>query len=150
MGEGAGGIAEEGEIYGLTRFPAKRKDGRGAGVGADVEAVVRLVAALVSGLANSDPVVSILRRDEGDERVGFEERGVIAIGEFKVVGSEDCQMGVEERVAEAHGFGFHGEALALFQGDDVAVHILGLDDAVDGGVELDPLSLPGGVVGLGL
>jgi hypothetical protein len=148
--DGTRWIADEGELDGFSGFSPGREDGGGAGEGADLEPVLAIFIALVGCLADDDPVVAIFRGKDGNKRVIAEKRGVVAGGEFEFLGIENGDIGVEHDSSQAHGFDFHGEALAFFEGADVVVFVFAGGDAFDGPVEFDALGLVEGGVGLGL
>ena len=108
------------------------------------------IGAFVGGLPDQHAVVAILRDDDRDEGVGAEQGGIVAGGDLEALGIDDGDVGVEHGAAEPHAFDLGAETLALFQTTNVVVGVLGLGDALDGGVEFDPLRLFRGVVGVHL
>ena len=76
----------------------------------------------------------------------FQKRGVVTGGKLEILRVKDGDVGVEKSATEAHGFRLNGEALAFFQGDDKGIEVFSFDEALDGGVEFDPLCFCGRVV----
>ena len=68
-----------------------------------------------------------------------EQWGVVGCGQLEAFAVENGDVGIEERVAEAHPLDLSGETLALLTFDGEVIDVLVIDDALHRDIERDRL-----------
>ena len=146
--DGAAGVCEEGEFHGFARFGTGGKNGRRTWGDGDVKAVVAVVTALIGSFTHDDAIESVFWSDDCGKCIGAEERGIISGREFETFWIENGDVGIKHFLAEANGFHFRAEALALGELNGKKIFVFVFYNAVHSGIETDGLWGIEGIVGL--
>ena len=123
----------------LAELAAGRHDGHRPRERADVQPVLAGAVAAVGALAHLDDVGAVGGDDDRRSGVLAEHRASSQVGQLESLAVQDGDVRVEQRAAEAHALDLGGQALALLALDGEVIHVLVIDDALDGDVERDLL-----------